>query len=425
MVTDDEIKKVVLLCDPIYVEKANRRAGGVGTEAQIVSPELYAQAEQDKFVAVVMERSDEGAACLPAYYRSRIHIDLSNQENYSVNFDQLLRWIFDKPLHVRPPIGTPPAFLAEAGSRVALATGTRHRRAIEAVRANAGIADGAVSDYFECLACELENLSITEAPGEYDDMVVEMIDAFLPYRNEVVELVDALARYRDSETTHQLIHRFFEQLLPYLEPSRKAGRYHAWSSDHFRFVIHELFLYIVATLLRHERFVGVSYLLNNEYYAADRRDGEREVMLPFSVFRTSLESLDHRNRRLELKRISLKADFFKQRCTGLPVRMHDLLQADFVLYIRDQLHLPEKHVYWWPHTLLYAHDQPGPFEVFARARSSAYFERMKVVLAIASPGDMREMVERFAEPQFNQLRYDHMTLSPLRLLGHNGVCTRP
>jgi hypothetical protein len=41
MVADPDIKKVVLVCDKKYAEKADRRSGGVGTEAQIISPEIY------------------------------------------------------------------------------------------------------------------------------------------------------------------------------------------------------------------------------------------------------------------------------------------------------------------------------------------------------------------------------------------------
>ena len=41
MVADQAIKKVALICDQLYSEKANGRSGGVGIEAQIISPEIY------------------------------------------------------------------------------------------------------------------------------------------------------------------------------------------------------------------------------------------------------------------------------------------------------------------------------------------------------------------------------------------------
>ena len=78
MVSDPSIKKVVLICDKIYAEKTDGRRGGVGTEAQIISGEIYAKETQEKFVAVVRERDLEGKAYLPTYYKSRVYIDLSD-----------------------------------------------------------------------------------------------------------------------------------------------------------------------------------------------------------------------------------------------------------------------------------------------------------------------------------------------------------
>ena len=113
MVTDPEIGRVILVCDAHYVEKANARAGGVGTEAQIISPAMYGQVDQKKFVAVVRERNADGQAYVPAYYGSRIYVDLSSEDVYASNFEQLLRWIFDKPVLVKPAISAPPSFVNE------------------------------------------------------------------------------------------------------------------------------------------------------------------------------------------------------------------------------------------------------------------------------------------------------------------------
>ncbi len=65
MVTDPEVAKVAIVCDETYATKADGREGGVGTETQIVSKEVYDKQAQDKFVAVVMERSPDGEPYLP------------------------------------------------------------------------------------------------------------------------------------------------------------------------------------------------------------------------------------------------------------------------------------------------------------------------------------------------------------------------
>ena len=48
MVSDPDINKVAIICDRTYSEKADKRSGGVGTEAQIISPEVYAKEDQNK-----------------------------------------------------------------------------------------------------------------------------------------------------------------------------------------------------------------------------------------------------------------------------------------------------------------------------------------------------------------------------------------
>ena len=110
MVSDKDIKKVILVIDDQYSEKANKRSGGVGTETQIISAEVYESVEQNKFVAVIATRDREGNAKLPVFYKSRIYIDLSDEDLYSKNFEQLLRWVYDKPLNIKPEIGSKTCF---------------------------------------------------------------------------------------------------------------------------------------------------------------------------------------------------------------------------------------------------------------------------------------------------------------------------
>ena len=78
----------------MYAEKADGRRGGVGTETQIISSQVYSKADQNKFVAAVISELDaEGRPFVPTYYASRIFIDLSSEELYSENFEALVRWI--------------------------------------------------------------------------------------------------------------------------------------------------------------------------------------------------------------------------------------------------------------------------------------------------------------------------------------------
>ena len=146
-----------------------------------------------------------------------------------------------------------------------LATSSRFKRAVDAIKNGRDIAQACVAEYFGCLSAELEKLRIPVDREPFDDAVVESIDSFLPYRNEAIELSITLAIYRDSLETRAGLHRFFEQLIPYLTRPQHVSTCRERDFDNFRFIVHELFLYAVASLIRHERFETVAYLTSNDY----------------------------------------------------------------------------------------------------------------------------------------------------------------
>ena len=90
MVTDATVVKVLVLCDRKYQEKADARAGGVGTESQIISQELYAKVHQTKFIPVVCERGDDGEAFLPVFMKGRIYVDMSSADRFGEGLDEIL-----------------------------------------------------------------------------------------------------------------------------------------------------------------------------------------------------------------------------------------------------------------------------------------------------------------------------------------------
>ncbi|MBE2264829.1 MAG: TIR domain-containing protein [Flavobacteriales bacterium] len=426
MVTDPEIRKVLLICNQAYVTKADARAGGVGTEAQIISGEIYNASDQEKFVAVVKERREDGQACLPTYYKSRIYIDLSDQSAYSENFDRLLRWVHDRPLYKKPSIGVLPSFLNTEQQSVSLTTSSRFRRAIEAVRADRLSAEGAVVDYFNCLVSEIGQLRIVndDAGKEFDDRIIESITSFVPYRNEAIELFEAIAIYRDTAEMRRALHRFFEGLIPYMEYPPGTTSFHDWEYDNFKFIVHELFLYSIAALIRHERFEAAAELMEAEYYVPEL-PGYEIVMFSFETIRRHMRSLEHRNSRLKLNRQSIRADMLVERCNGTGVPFRDLMQADFILFMRDHLFRPDARWHWWPETLLYLYRNPAPFEIYARSRSSRYFDRAKVLLGVNTKADLIPLLNRFEEDRNLLPNWQFTSFWPRALMAFDEINTKP
>ncbi len=396
MVVDPSIGKVGIVCDRIYVEKANNRSGGVGTETQIISPEIYEKQEQNKFVAIIAERNEEGKVYLPIYYKSRIYIDLSDNDLYSKNFEQLLRWIYNKPLYLKPDLGKKPAFLSDSAT-VSLGTGPRFRRALEAIRNNKDYCKGALNEYAETFVENLERFRIGKADGEFDDEVVKNIDEFLPFRNEAIEIFLALAQYRNISETHQSLHRFFEQLMPYMYQPSHLTSWRERDFDNFKFIIHELFLYAIASFLKYECFDAVSYLVRHRYFF--EKGSTDNKMVSFADIRQHVRSVQDRNARLKLQRISLWSDLLEKRTKTSGFQFRSLMQADFVLFMRDCFDCIRTGTLqsWRPETLVYLERHESAFEIFARSESKEYFEQAKCLFDISKTADLESVFTAFQE----------------------------
>lgn len=422
MVTDPEIKKVAIICDEKYAAKADGRAGGVGTETQIISKEVYENQSQEKFVAVVCEKDENGKAYLPTYYKSRIYIDLSEADRYADNFERLLRWIFDKPLYVKPELGDKPSFLSE-GEHVSLGTTAIFKRCVDAIKNHKAHAAGAFDEYCTAFAENLERFRISKPDGEFDDVVVKNIEEFLPFRNEAIQLFIAVAQYAPEEQFIQRLHRFFESMIPYMKRPQNISQWDEWDFDNYKFIVHELFLYALAVLLKHDRIDQANYLLQQQYYLPGNSDYGRDVMVSFIVFWEYMRSLDYRNKRLGLRRFSIRADLLKERCTGTGVDFRYLLQADFVAFMRAEVEAMEYS--WWPETLLYLGRFNSPFEIFARSVSKAYFNKSKVLLAIEAPKDLEPLLKSYQDGSRRLPSWEFERFNPASLLGYEHLATRP
>jgi len=423
MVTDPQISKVAIICDEVYASKADSRSGGVGTETQIISREVYENQEQGKFVAIIPERDSQGNAYLPTYYKSRIYIDLSEPDNYSDNFEKLLRWIYDKPLYTRPEIGKRPSFLDESNG-ISLGTTTTQKRAISAIKENKPFASGAIDEYLSTFVSNLEKFRIAKEDGEFDDQVIDNIEKFIPYRNEAISLFIAIAQYAPTEENVLKIHRFFESLIPYMHRPENVNSWSEWDFDNFKFIIHELFLYAIAIFTKHERFTEVNLLLTQQYYVAGISDYGKDTMVGYESFREYLRSLEHRNNRLKLRRLSLHADLLEQRSKHSGIEFRYLMQADFILFMRAEVLQSDFYSRWFPDTLLYVGRFHSAFEVFARSSSRSYFEKVKCILGIDKPSDLNELMEAYKTDRQRLPRWEFDSFSPSVLLGYEQLATK-
>lgn len=423
MVTDSTITKVVMVCDKVYAEKADGRRGGVGTETQIISREVYEKTDQNKFVALIAERDEHGAPFLPTYYKSRIYIDLSDTASYAENFEKLIRWAFDRPLYVRPQIGKPPAFLTEADS-FSLGTTTLAKRAIEGIKNDKSFARGAFEEYLFTFSENLDRLKIVDKSGEFDEQVVQKIDSFEPSRNEFIQVLTAVAQYGTPGTSHVAVHRFLESVLPRFERGEDQSSWQDDEFDHFKFIGHELFLYSLAIYLRLQDFESAAALLTQPYYSPARARNSGNSASSFTAFREYVRSLDRRNKRLELRRLSLRADILEKRNKSSGIPFQTLMQADFVCFMRAELDDQGEYDRWWPETLLYARHNYGAFEIFARSVSKTYLNKVLPLLGVPGLEPIKAKLEQFSQDKRSLPRWEFHSFSPSALMAIDSLGTK-
>jgi hypothetical protein len=268
----------------------------------------------------------------------------------------------------------------------------------------------------------LEKFRITEKNGEFDELVIKNIEDFIPYRNEFIQLLITISKYSREEQTVNLLHIFFEQLIPYKYRPESAQSYSEWDYDNFKFIIHELFLYTMAIFLKYERFSYALHLMSQDYYARVPAEYGHNTMVSYEVFRSSLRSLEHRNKRLNLQRLSLQADLLKQRSHSTAIEFRYLMQADFVLFMRKSV---EDSYIWRPDTLLYVEHFSRAFEIFARSASKTYFDKVKNLIRIESPRDLEPVFESYRQNKRKLPRWEFDSFDPSTLLGYSKLATKP
>lgn len=96
MVSDESVSKVLVICNKTYKEKADERNGGVGDESAIITPKVYGNTNQEKFIPVVNEHDNDGQPYLPNYLATRMYADLVE---FSSGYSLLLESIIDDESH--------------------------------------------------------------------------------------------------------------------------------------------------------------------------------------------------------------------------------------------------------------------------------------------------------------------------------------
>lgn len=391
MVTDSTVKHVLCVCDTTYASKANCRTGGVGTEAEIITPNLYGKADQEKFVPIFREKAPNGEFVRPAFFGSRIGIDFSDDRLFERKLEELNRLIYDRPILSLPPLGTPPSYLFESAeaSRVPHLTYAPFNALTESLgRAPSSL----LREYLKRLLEAIVNLPVELDQGEITIISVKKsISTTKRYRDEFVEIVSKLALAMPDDFPARDLARFFEQLATLVSGAASVH-------EAIAFLTRELFLYCVATLLFEGRYAQLDQVLSLPLMVERRGETTWEGYEVLDCYLQ--ESQFSSNRMLAAEgragRISVVADLIDERVDHPDVNVSLLLQAELLLALRSALRSNRTlwSSLWYPRYLIYRGklSTRGPLPLFAKAKTPEGATTLCLLLGIRDLQQLREFV---------------------------------
>ncbi|MGZ0708691.1 SEFIR domain-containing protein [Coraliomargarita sp. W4R53] len=393
MVNDSEVKKVIMFCDQAYSKKADGRQGGVGTETQIITSQLYSDAEQTKFIPVGCELDDQGKLCFPTFLKSRIHIDFSSPERVEAGWEKLIRAIYDKPLYKRPEIGKTPSYLLE-DEAIANKASSKFLAFKNAVYSDRPIKEMLRRDYVSAVYSGLAEMRIAGDSNEIDfKQTLRYLDANLDYRDQIIEYFLITITTEKTEDSIRHITSLFQKMLPLkYRLEDQSGVFYDWWWDHQGFHLHELLLYLVALCLKEERFDFLRKFLSKKYlYPNTSPDGGGE-MNDFHIFYSYSKALRAWNSTLEQKWESPEGQMIKIRASNEAVYFEDLIEADYLLSLRSQI-TNNQDYYWYGHTLIYGGwISRHPFLV--KAKSKEAFKMIVPLLGVSNKHELENVKQK-------------------------------
>jgi hypothetical protein len=206
-------------------------------------------------------------------------------------------------------------------------------------------------------------------------------------------LIRTIARFSDDPDLFDEALQGFESagVLMFRPPEMNSWMDHSF--DHYRLALWEMFLTMVAILLKERRFDLVLRATQKAYLIPNKESSDRATA-DYTEFFHVIPTLRERNGRLGLNRTAPEADVLEEHYKSGALTMQDLMQADFILYLRS-VGISTEWNRWFPVTLVFAGRRP--FDLFARAESRDYFAKLAPLLGVTTIEEFKETLKGINE----------------------------
>lgn len=375
------VDKVLIVCDSGYKKKADDRKGGVGTEAQIISPEIYSDLEQEKFIPIIADKPTEGENYIPTFIKGRIYIDLSTDETYEAEYEKLLRHLYERPSYRKPALGKPPDYLFEEEKQTKKFSNLNTRIKKELQR-DGFISQMSIETFLSEFISNLECFRISDSRNSqipFDEILMDNIKEMTAIRNDFIDFVEHCCIANPFPL--QPFIDFFEAIISYTEPPDGCNGYFDHDFDNYRFINHELFLYFVTIVLKKKRIDDLSIFLNTEFFYRVRSQSGL-MHAKYGVFRDYPETFNRRKERINSNLISIHADCLIKRA-NYKYTSREITHTDLLLYYLGNM---TYGTFWFP--VLYIYARVSKIEILERLRSKRFFEHIRKLFGVETKNEL-------------------------------------
>lgn len=403
-VMDNSITNVLMLIDPIYAQKADSHKGGVGTETQIISPKVYEEVTQDKFIPIVFERNEKGEVCKPTYLQGRLHFDLTLEEKYDEEYTRLVKTLYGEETYRKPELGNKPDWVEKSYAVEVKKRNTfENLKTITPEKARVTLFSNYVSD----ILCKIK--LIAEAQGGIDDF--DEVLAFYQKFDEVKESYLAVLEYSIYVNgAEKCLAKNLEQVaIDIYKITSAAGGL----ASNF---LHELFLYTIAYFLKIEDYAAVGRILSRPY---NNLSAYRDKISGYDIFYSGRhDSLDRAMKKRDGKNyICGTATYWIEKIDSHYTKeqfiLADLICFNYYVYGKDTL----LEWYWFPMTYIYDNEYASVIGGFARKLiSKEYVEELLPLFGYDTVTDFVEKIgqvnEDIKQRKYSEIRYAEAWHSP-------------
>ena len=391
MVKSEEINKVLMVLDKKYSEKADSRTGGVGTETQIISPKIYKNIQQDKFIPLVKERDENGNALIPTYLEGRVYIDFSSEARFEENYEQLLRNIYERPNYSKPKLGKAPSYIFE-DSLKGFKTTQLLRRFDHHIEKYPNRIDSFVRNFLDTYFENLREFSIEFTSRDHSGigkLICENHQKYVPLRNDFIFFIDKLTKI-EIDFDFDTIINFLEKLPLLEDPAEGRSSWSPYEFDNFRIFIYETFLYLIAIGLKNKNYKFVENVLYSTYFLEGRNNYNNEPS-NYEEFYRNVATIDKYYKETYSRNfLNPMADLVIK---SIPESfdISHLVQADLLCYYIANLNNRR----WFPQTYIY--DKSRNKEIYYKMVSLKHFEKVKILFDVNSVEEFKEKLVKLKE----------------------------